>query len=229
MHGSRPSRLERRPGRRVRTQWRTVALVGRSRTVCSRARVGGEPSIAVRRGGADFSSLTGYDRVMIYRFDEEGHGEVFAETQKAGPRGLSRQPVSRVGHSPDRAPALRAQSRAAAGGRRLQAIAARSPRCRPCRAVDLDMSLCFLRSVSPIHIQYLKNMGVAATLVVSLMVNGKLWGLISCHHYSPRFLNLEMRSVCELSGRGGRNPNRGAGKLRAEARANCRRAGSSSA
>ena len=60
------------------------------------------------------------------------------------------------------------------------------------------MSLCFLRSVSPIHIQYLKNMGVAATLVVSLMVSGKLWGLISCHHYSPRVLNLEMRSVCEL-------------------------------
>ena len=60
------------------------------------------------------------------------------------------------------------------------------------------MSLCFLRSVSPIHIQYLKNMGVAATLVVSLMVSGKLWGLISCHHYSPRFLNFELRSVCEL-------------------------------
>ena len=60
------------------------------------------------------------------------------------------------------------------------------------------MSLCFLRSVSPIHIQYLKNMGVAATLVVSLMANGKLWGLVSCHHYSPRNLKFEMRSVCEL-------------------------------
>ena len=75
------------------------------------------------------------------------------------------------------------------------------------------MSLCFLRSVSPIHIQYLKNMGVAATLVVSLMVGGRLWGLVSCHHYSPRFLHFELRSVCEAAGRGDRHPHRGAGKL----------------
>lgn len=60
------------------------------------------------------------------------------------------------------------------------------------------MSLCFLRSVSPIHVQYLKNMGVAATLVVSIMVGGKLWGLVSCHHYAPRFMPFEMRAVCEL-------------------------------
>ena len=60
------------------------------------------------------------------------------------------------------------------------------------------MSLCFLRSVSPIHVQYLKNMGVVATLVVSLMVGGRLWGLISCHHYAPRYLHFDMRAVCEL-------------------------------
>ena len=60
------------------------------------------------------------------------------------------------------------------------------------------MSLCFLRSMSPIHIQYLKNMGVGATLVVSLVVGGKLWGLIACHHYVPRFIHFEMRAVCEL-------------------------------
>ena len=48
------------------------------------------------------------------------------------------------------------------------------------------MSLCFLRSMSPIHIQYLKNMGVGATLVASLVVGGRLWGLVACHHYAPR-------------------------------------------
>ena len=63
---------------------------------------------------------------------------------------------------------------------------------------DLDLSLSFLRSMSPIHIQYLKNMGVGATLVASLMVGGRLWGLISCHHYAPRFVHYEMRAVCEL-------------------------------
>ena len=48
------------------------------------------------------------------------------------------------------------------------------------------MSMCYLRSMSPLHLQYLKNMGVTATLVVSLVREGRLWGLIACHHYSPR-------------------------------------------
>ena len=52
--------------------------------------------------------------------------------------------------------------------------------------------------MSPIHLQYLKNMGVGATLVVSLVVGGKLWGLVACHHYEPRFIHFELRAVCEL-------------------------------
>ena len=72
------------------------------------------------------------------------------------------------------------------------------PRLSPLTGRDLDMSLCFLRSMSPIHLQYLKNMGVGATLVVSLVVGGKLWGLVACHHYEPRFIHFELRAVCEL-------------------------------
>ena len=72
------------------------------------------------------------------------------------------------------------------------------PRLSPITGRDLDMSLCFLRSMSPIHLQYLKNMGVGATLVVSLVVGGKLWGLVACHHYEPRFIHFEQRAVCEL-------------------------------
>ncbi len=60
------------------------------------------------------------------------------------------------------------------------------------------MSLCVLRSISPIHVQYLKNMGVSGTLVVSIVVGGRLWGLVSCHHYSPRLVYFEVRAVCEL-------------------------------
>jgi PAS domain-containing protein len=52
--------------------------------------------------------------------------------------------------------------------------------------------------MSPIHIQYLKNMGVGATLVISLVVGGKLWGLVACHHYKPRSVQFEIRSACEL-------------------------------
>jgi PAS domain S-box-containing protein len=72
------------------------------------------------------------------------------------------------------------------------------PRLSPLTGRELDMSLCFLRSMSPIHLQYLQNMGVRATLVVSLMVDGKLWGLVACHHYEPRFVHFELRAVCEL-------------------------------
>lgn len=60
------------------------------------------------------------------------------------------------------------------------------------------MSLCFMRSTSPIHVQYLKNMGVCATLVVSILVGGRLWGLVPCHHYEPRAVHFDLRSVCEL-------------------------------
>ncbi len=76
--------------------------------------------------------------------------------------------------------------------------AALEPPLSPITGDQLDMSLCLLRSISPIHVQYLKNMGVRATLVVSLLVNGRLWGLVSCHHYVPRFIHFEDRAVCEL-------------------------------
>ena len=59
------------------------------------------------------------------------------------------------------------------------------------------MSLSCLRSMSPIHQKYLQNMGVGATLVCSLMVCNRLWGLIACHHYEPRFIQFDVRAACE--------------------------------
>jgi light-regulated signal transduction histidine kinase (bacteriophytochrome) len=55
-----------------------------------------------------------------------------------------------------------------------------------------------LRSVSPIHLEYLRNMGVDASLSISIVVEGKLWGLFACHHYSPRLPSLDRRSIAEL-------------------------------
>lgn len=144
-----------------------------------------------------FRDLTGYDRVMVYRFDDEGHGEVFSETRRPELEAFlgNRYPASDI---PQIARRLYERNRV----RLLVDIdytpAPLEPRLSPATGDELDMSLCFLRSASPIHIQYLKNMGVAGTLVVSLMVGGRLWGLISCHHYAPRFLHFEMRAVCEL-------------------------------
>jgi light-regulated signal transduction histidine kinase (bacteriophytochrome) len=146
-----------------------------------------------------FKEIAGYDRVMIYRFDDEGHGEVYAETRRPElePFLGNRYPASDI---PQIARRLYMTNRV----RMLADVdyqpAPLVPRLSPVSGAELDMSMCFLRSVSPIHIQYLKNMGVAATLVVSLMVGDKLWGLVSCHHYSPRRLHFELRSVCELLG-----------------------------
>jgi PAS domain S-box-containing protein len=144
-----------------------------------------------------FKSLTGYDRVMVYRFDDEGHGEVLSEAREPELESFlgNRYPATDI---PQIARRLYERNRI----RVLRDVeyrpAALEPPLSPITGDQLDMSLCFLRSISPIHVQYLKNMGVRATLVVSLLVNGKLWGLVSCHHYVPRFIHFEERAVCEL-------------------------------
>ncbi|HKM61987.1 MAG TPA: GAF domain-containing protein [Acidisphaera sp.] len=144
-----------------------------------------------------FKAFTGYDRVMVYQFDEQGHGEVFAEEREAHlePYLGNYYPASDIPHIARR---LYERNRIRVLVDVEYAPVGITPRLSPLTGEELDMSLCFLRSSSPIHVQYLKNMGVRATLVVSLMVSGKLWGLISCHHYVPRFLHFEMRAVCEV-------------------------------
>lgn len=62
------------------------------------------------------------------------------------------------------------------------------------------MSYAILRDVSPIHREYLRNMGIDASMSISIIVEGKLWGLIACHHNSPRILPRHLRAVCELFG-----------------------------
>lgn len=146
-----------------------------------------------------FKDLTGYDRVMVYRFDEDGHGEVFAELHERGLDAYlgNRYPSTDI---PQIARRLYERNRVRVLVNVEDAPVPLEPRLSPITGQDLDMSLCFLRSMSPIHIQYLKNMGVGATLVVSLMAGGRLWGLVACHHYRPRFIHYEMRAVCELLG-----------------------------
>lgn len=146
-----------------------------------------------------FRERAGYDRVMIYRFDDEGHGEVFAERRRDDlePYLGNRYPATDI---PQMARRLYERTRVRVLADVNCAQQPLQPRLSPLTGCDLDMSQCFLRSMSPIHLQYLRNMGVSATLVVSLMVGGKLWGLVSCHHYSPRFIHFELRAVCELLG-----------------------------
>ncbi len=140
-----------------------------------------------------FRAVTGYDRVMVYRFDEEGHGEVLGEERlpHLEPYLGNRYPASDI---PQIARRLYEHNRV----RVLVDVNYAPVPLEPATATQLDMSLCVLRSISPLHIRYLQNMGVGATLVASIMVGGKLWGLVACHHYAARFAPFEMRATCEL-------------------------------
>jgi light-regulated signal transduction histidine kinase (bacteriophytochrome) len=144
-----------------------------------------------------FQDRTGYDRVMVYRFDDEGHGEVYSERRRPELEAFlgNRYPSSDI---PQMARRLYERTRVRVLVDVGYVPVPLQPRRSPLTDRDLDMSACFLRSMSPIHLQYLKNMGVGATLVVSLVVGGKLWGLVACHHYEPRFIHFELRAVCEL-------------------------------
>lgn len=146
-------------------------------------------------------SITGYDRVMIYRFLEDGHGKVVAEDRLD-----SLEPFLGL-HYP--ASDIPAQARRMYALNWLRIIADVDYRPAPLvpapgaeRDPPVDLTHSTLRSVSPIHIEYLRNMGVAASMSVSLVHDGALWGLIACHHYEgPRFVPYATRMTCELLGR----------------------------
>lgn len=142
-------------------------------------------------------ALTGYDRVMVYRFDEAGHGEVFAEERRPDlePYLGNRYPDSDI---PQIARRLYIRNRVRVLVDVQYEPVPLQPRLSPLTGGDLDMSLCTLRSISPMHVQYLKNMGVRATLVASLLVGGRLWGLISCHHETPKRAPFALRAAVEL-------------------------------
>ncbi|GAC1620646.1 MAG: hypothetical protein NVS9B10_02600 [Nevskia sp.] len=142
--------------------------------------------------------MTGYDRVMVYKFDPDGHGEIIAEARDAKLEPLlgHHYPSSDI---PQRARELYVRNRVRVLVDVNYAPVPIVPRSRP-GGGELDMSLCSLRSMSPLHLQYLKNMGVTGTLVVSLVREGRLWGLIACHHYSPKLVSYATRAVLELLG-----------------------------
>lgn len=144
-----------------------------------------------------FRDMLGYDRVMVYKFDPDGHGKIIAEARDPRLDTL-------LGHHypstdiPQRARELYVRNRLRVLVNVHYEAAALVPRQLPGSGEELDMSMCHLRSMSPLHLQYLKNMGVTATLAVSLVREGKLWGLIACHHYTPRNPSLAVRAAADL-------------------------------
>ncbi len=163
------------------------------------AEIAGASSIDVlcQTMASEIKALIGYDRVMVYRFDPDGHGEVVAEMREPAlePYLGLHYPSSDI---PQRARDLYLRNRVRVLADTRYASGPVVPRLSPTTNMDLDMSMSVLRSLSPIHIEYLCNMGVTGTLVASLMKDGHLWGLVSCHHYSARRLPYQLRAACEL-------------------------------
>ena len=143
--------------------------------------------------------LTGYDRVMVYRFEPDAHGHVIAEacSEDAEPFLGLHYPAGDIPRQA-RALYLRNSIRVIADVGYEPAAILGLPNGVPSDRLDLSMSV--LRSVSPLHLQYLANMGVAATMTISLIVDNQLWGMIACHHDSPKQVDHAERLACEALG-----------------------------
>ncbi|WP_424135655.1 ATP-binding protein [Roseomonas chloroacetimidivorans] len=141
--------------------------------------------------------VTGFDRVLIYRFDQTWNGTVIAEDRnEVLPSYLGlRFPASDIP----------AQARDLYRRNRLRIIpdagyvpvSIRSPE----GAGPLDLSQSILRSVSPVHVEYMHNMGTLSSMSISILVDGVLWGLVSCHSQAPRRVPLQTRNACDFLAR----------------------------
>lgn len=146
---------------------------------------------------ADIKDLTGYDRVMIYRFDPDFNGTVIAEAKEQ-----HMEPFLGLNYPHTDIPA---QARALYKKNPLRILVDVNEAPIPIFSnnekadySNLDLTNCIARSVSPIHIQYLKNMGVGATLTISILIDQQLWGLVSCHHNGPKFIGNKTRQAAQL-------------------------------
>lgn len=144
--------------------------------------------------------LTGFDRVLLYQFDEYGHGTVLTEERNENlPTYLGlRFPSTDIPR----------QARALYISNRIRIIPSVDYTPSPLASIaevasapPLDLSLSILRSVSPIHLDYMRNMGTIASMSVSIVAEGRLWGLISAHHSHPRRVPYLVRSACDVLSR----------------------------
>lgn len=146
------------------------------------------------RAAAEIRAATGFARVKVYRFDQDWNGEVIAESRDDHMDSYLNLhfPASDI---PEQARRLYASNRI-----RLIPDVAYEPVKIVAEdgAPPLDLTYSVLRSVSPVHIEYLGNMQVGASMSVSIMRDNRLWGLIACHHDAPLCVSYPTRSICGL-------------------------------
>jgi light-regulated signal transduction histidine kinase (bacteriophytochrome) len=139
--------------------------------------------------GQSVKDISGFDRVLIYKFDNDNNGTVLSEVSENFDESLMghRFPASDI---PLQARTLYIKNRFRQIEDANEKNAVMIPTINRCTDAPLDMSMCYLRSVSPVHIEYLKNMGVMASMSISIVIGGKLWGLIACHHKTSKRISL---------------------------------------
>ncbi len=144
--------------------------------------------------------VTGFDRVMLYKFDDDGHGEVVAEEKID-----ELEPYCGLHYPESDIPQPARQMFLSNWIRVIPDTSAKAiplfPRKNPQTGQPVDLLRSILRSPYSCHTDYLHNMGVGASLTISLMKDDKLWGLIACHHCTPKYVPYEVRKACEFLGR----------------------------
>lgn len=173
-----------------------VEAISLVRTMMARLRQATSLDDFFDRAARQVRSVTGYDRVMVYRFADEGSGEVIAEArnQRADSYLGLRFPASDI---PRQARELYKRNVfriiADIDAPRIPIVPQTAP-----TGEALDLSMSVLHAVSEIHIEYLRNMGVGASLSISIVIDGRLWGLFACHNLSPRQVSFDRRTAAEL-------------------------------
>jgi len=174
-----------------------VDLYAHIRLPLSRIEMAGDIAELSQLTAEEIRKLSGFDRVMVYRFDPEWNGEVIAES-------MAPSPVSYLGL---RFPAndIPPQVRRLFLLNRLRTIvdidakpAPIVPAIGPLTGRVLDLTFSFLRSPAAVHLEYLRNMKVSSSMTISIIVGEQLWGMLACHHTTPRHVGWSTRSVCEL-------------------------------
>ncbi|WP_250510905.1 ATP-binding protein [Caballeronia sp. GACF4] len=144
----------------------------------------------------EIARITGFGRTLVYQFDEAGNGHVLAEAIEPGYQSYLNQyfPASDI---PAQARELYKRNRIRLISNADYEAAPLVPALHPQTGRPTDLTYASLRSVSPVHLQYMRNMGTLASMSMSIVVDDTLWGLISCHHATPRLPPFEVRTACE--------------------------------
>jgi two-component system, chemotaxis family, sensor kinase Cph1 len=166
--------------------------IDRLRSTTNLAELVEQAAIAIR-------NITGFDRVMLYRLDKDGSGQVIAENKCEEAESFLglHYPATDI---PKQAKELYRLNLLRIIPDTLYEVVPLKPATNPLTGEALDMSLSILRSVSSLHTEYLVNMGVRASMSISILRDRQLWGLIACHHLSPKRLSYETRTICEFLG-----------------------------